>query len=188
MVGPELHRCVLCNVVVPVQPVSSLDDAMTSDDYSGPEHQASEPLYHSVCGGELYPESGSDLLMAEVRELARSGKVVATYDNDNQECWALVGPAGDRTSPTWAARTTETDTAAREARRHMARVLQLEVPDVDVSALADQGLTPQWGILEDGDDVALRVWRGDRPALDGIATGTPVECVERVLRRVALDG
>lgn len=186
MLGPELYRCALCDALVASQRVLNID-AMTRDDDSGPAQQVVKTRYHSVCGGELHPESGDDLLMAEVRELAQSGNEVVIYERDSHEFWALAGTAGDRTSPTWAACTRKAGAAAREARLHMGRALQLQVPDVDVSAFTDRGLTPQWGILEGSGIVALRVWRGGEPAFDAIATGTSHECVERALRRLALD-
>lgn len=128
-------------------------------------------------------DNEADTFQFEVRELARSDFEIAIYEVDVGEHWALVGPRGSRTATLFAAIGASPSEAAHGARGFSERQASVEKPAVDERPLSEHGLSAQWGVLEGSPMVALRAWKGNHVAFDAIATGTPNECIERIVLR-----
>lgn len=179
------RRCDLCGKVTQFERNVFAD--LVGDD-SSTSVSARRQLY-CRCGRELHSvDDTRDALAAEARELDRSGYTLSTFGSEGEECWAIIGPAGDRSSAMFAAVSDAPLSAARQARSFTARRATVAAPEVDVSALRDAGCTPQWAVTERPTQVGLRVWRGDSLAFTGLATGTPEECLEKALRAMHEDG
>lgn len=178
--GTRVLQCSLCTRL------SVVSDIGESDPFS-PELTATRRIYCSVCGGELYgPADDLDSVAEHVRELEGAGYALAMY-GEAQNWWAAVGPPDNRTTTLFGGRGTTPLEAASKARAFAARVLTPTAPQDARASLGSRDMVAQWVVLDDEPHhVGLKVWRGDVPAFDGLATGTPDECIKKA--RMRLDG